>query len=169
MCLINNVSGCRWLTLTENRQSRRTRALVTQRFNDLYQHSLFFLDLLHVMQNEGGIIDIILQEMAWLIILMTIHEQPLSHENEWGLLILFFYFYQDVMSCKIGRNTSILWLKITIKELCFVISCINCIIKMIRKFFEYMLCVSFKWKKQLIFKFKDIYWLLFSSAKYYVW
>jgi len=33
------------------------------------------------MQNQGGITDIILQEMTWLIILMTVRGQPLSHEN----------------------------------------------------------------------------------------
>lgn len=55
------------------------------------------------MQNQGGITDIILQEMTWLIILMTIRGQLLSHVNERGLLILFFFFYRDV-NCKVGKE-----------------------------------------------------------------
>lgn len=47
------------------------------------------------MLNQGGITDIILQEMTWLIILMTIRGQPLSHVNL--RVAHFFFFYQDVV------------------------------------------------------------------------
>lgn len=73
------------------------------------------------MQNQGGITDIILQEMTWLIILMTVR-QLLSHVNEWGLLILFFFFYRVVVQLQNwGRNSFILLFKIEVKGLCFVI------------------------------------------------
>jgi len=93
------------------------------------------------MQNQGGITDIILQEMAWLIILMTIHEQPLSHENEWGLLILFFFFYQDVMQLQNRKKYLDIMIENYDKRImfCYILHQLYLIIRMIRKFPEYML------------------------------
>lgn len=56
------------------------------------------------MQNRGGITDIILQEMTWLIILMTVRGQLLSHVNERGLRILFFLLLSCCAVTKSGKK-----------------------------------------------------------------
>lgn len=72
------------------------------------------------MQNQGGITNIILQEMTWLIILMTVRGQLHSHVNERGLLISFFFFYRVVVQLQNrGRNSFILLFKNWAKGIIF--------------------------------------------------
>lgn len=85
------------MSLIDRELSKSPHSSFSLKDSTIFIGTLFFLDLLHVMQNQGGITDIILQEMTWLIILMTVRGQLLSHVNERGLLILFFFFYRDVM------------------------------------------------------------------------
>lgn len=53
------------------------------------------------MQNQGGITDIILQEMTWLVILMSVREQLLFHVNERGRFC-FSSFIGMFSGCKVG-------------------------------------------------------------------